>query len=162
MSTCKFPGCDKEIDSTRYCCGPHWYSLPRPIRDKISGGYKDGILSNLWHEGHAEATAFWKKKPMICDPAAEPSQVQTTFPGLEDPKPEAVTTPCKLCGNPIIFAKNGEGKTIPLDPKPAVYKLENGIAVRTEGHVTHFATCRNVDQLRPKKTETQTNKGEQP
>lgn len=53
---------------------------------------------------------------------------------------------CRGCGRPIIWGVTGDGKKIPLDPKPAVYGVVedegNALATRMEGAmVTHFATC---------------------
>ncbi len=59
---------------------------------------------------------------------------------------------CKGCGKEIIWAKNENGKMIPLDPRAPVYSIvkDDGDAfrcVRVDGdsdfidYVTHFATC---------------------
>lgn len=70
------------------------------------------------------------------------------------------TSPCKGCGRPIVWAKLPSGGAVPLDPKPAVYRvLENGhgelVAERAnedqEGQcwhlVSHFATCPKANQF---------------
>ena len=56
---------------------------------------------------------------------------------------------CKGCGKQIIWGKTGQGKMIPLDPKPPVYvvsqNLNNPNEWFAERHmhaaVSHFATC---------------------
>lgn len=65
---------------------------------------------------------------------------------------------CNGCGKPIVWATTAEGKRIPLDPRPAVYRVvedpqrpKNYSATRIEevssegrpmgAMVTHFATC---------------------
>lgn len=60
-------------------------------------------------------------------------------------------SPCKGCGNPIVWARNPQGGSIPLDPTPPVYNVrtyEDG-SIRCERNpnamVTHFATCSAVD-----------------
>mgnify|MGYP001591430335 FL=1 len=71
------------------------------------------------------------------------------------------TSPCKGCGKPIVWAwilKEGKrtGKRVPLDPRPAVYRLVSGWDVpeyeaqqllQVEGMVNHFATCPEADQF---------------
>ena len=64
------------------------------------------------------------------------------------------TSQCKGCGKPIVWAhimKDGKrtGKKVPLDPRPAVYRLkswddeeyEATQALQIEGMVSHFSTC---------------------
>ncbi len=53
---------------------------------------------------------------------------------------------CKGCDKPIVWGVTEEGKRIPLDPKPAVYDVEEveGEVQATRDRtamVTHFATC---------------------
>ena len=71
------------------------------------------------------------------------------------------TSPCKGCGKPIVWAwilKEGKrtSKRVPLDPRPAVYRLVSGWDVseyeaqqllQVEGMVNHFATCPEADQF---------------
>lgn len=64
--------------------------------------------------------------------------------------------PCKGtdCKAKIILAKDENGKTIPLHPSPPVYRVwKKGVVnscMKIDGttYVSHFATCRNIDQLR--------------
>lgn len=58
------------------------------------------------------------------------------------------TAECRQCGNPIVFGKTAEGKTIPLDAKAPCYRAHQRFmgtdvdAVRDKDvFVTHFATC---------------------
>ena len=68
------------------------------------------------------------------------------------------TRPCNGCGAPIVWARlEGEpGKWIPLDPKPAVYRViwqETGAyASRANGGeftgmVSHFVTCPKASEF---------------
>ena len=68
------------------------------------------------------------------------------------------TAQCKGCGKPIVWAML-DGKPIPLDPRPPIYRVERGdkgttVASRLElrwsepqdkgpieAMVSHFATC---------------------
>lgn len=69
------------------------------------------------------------------------------------------TTPCKGCGTPIVWARDANGKAIPLDPKPATYGVKvdpqlGAICVRANGadsvaqvYVSHFATCPKANEF---------------
>jgi hypothetical protein len=49
---------------------------------------------------------------------------------------------CKGCGKTIVWGETEDGKRIPLDPKPPVYRFnEHGKLERVDASVTHFATC---------------------
>ena len=37
---CPHPGCGKPIERWRFACRPHWFMLPRPIRDAINVAYR--------------------------------------------------------------------------------------------------------------------------
>jgi len=67
------------------------------------------------------------------------------------------TVPCKLCGKPILWAKDEKGTTHPLDPRAPIFSFNGGDldgvfqVHRQEGcFVTHFATCKNVADLKRK------------
>lgn len=49
---------------------------------------------------------------------------------------------CKGCGAAIVWGTTEDGKTIPLDPKPPVYRFNQyGRIEKVDASVTHFATC---------------------
>ena len=49
---------------------------------------------------------------------------------------------CKGCGAQIVWGETAEGKKIPLDPKPPVYRFnEFGKLEKVDASVSHFATC---------------------
>lgn len=61
---------------------------------------------------------------------------------------------CKGCGKEIVWGLTGDGKKIPLDPKPPVYSFigdgdEHSVPViRHRGAmVTHFATCPEANRF---------------
>ena len=60
---------------------------------------------------------------------------------------------CKGCGATIIWGLSEDGKKIPLDPKPAVYRITNPEAWTTLverdklAMVSHFITCPKRDQF---------------
>ena len=85
------------------------------------------------------------------------------------------TTPCKGCGDPIIFIRTKEGKYMPCNPKPVkfwycedgpdVIITGNGSVVHCDtdgytlspmepigqGYVPHWATCASPTQFRARK-----------
>ena len=64
---------------------------------------------------------------------------------------------CRGCGKEIIWGKTEDGKKIPLDPVPPVYRffvtMEEDLqdnAVERAGRnymVSHFATCKNANDF---------------
>lgn len=71
--------------------------------------------------------------------------------------PNSRLSPCRGCGKPIMWGVTEEGKKIPLDPKPPVYRVvhdrsQDGKwtirAIRKENcMVSHFATCPAANQF---------------
>lgn len=39
---CHWPGCHKEVPPAMWGCAPHWFRLPKEIRDRIWRHYKPG------------------------------------------------------------------------------------------------------------------------
>lgn len=68
---------------------------------------------------------------------------------------------CRGCGAPIVWAKDAAGHSIPLDPRPPVYRVTDQLPAPaaerlTEQHlngplvaamVSHFATCPKAAQF---------------
>lgn len=40
--TCHWPGCKTQVPPAMWGCKPHWFSLPRPLRNKIWATYQPG------------------------------------------------------------------------------------------------------------------------
>ena len=40
--TCHWPGCKKEVLPALWGCPPHWYTLPKALRDRIWATYRAG------------------------------------------------------------------------------------------------------------------------
>lgn len=67
------------------------------------------------------------------------------------------TSPCKGCGNPVVWAVNpATGKTVPLDPSGIIYKVvekDDGTVEalqcdKGEGYmVSHFNTCPDANSF---------------
>ena len=76
----------------------------------------------------------------------EPEVVQTEAGALK-------TVLCK-CGRKMVWGQTKDGKRIPLDPTPAVYRRRyhdvkgNLIVERDHGAlVSHFVTCKNASDF---------------
>lgn len=61
---------------------------------------------------------------------------------------------CRGCGREIVWGVTSDGKRIPLDPRPPVYRTgtllpEGGVRCERdrEALCSHFATCPNADQF---------------
>lgn len=39
---CHWPGCEKQVPPAMWGCRPHWYTLPKALRDRIWQTYKPG------------------------------------------------------------------------------------------------------------------------
>jgi hypothetical protein len=40
--TCHHPRCDVAVSPKMLACRPHWFSLPKPLRDEIWATYRPG------------------------------------------------------------------------------------------------------------------------
>jgi hypothetical protein len=67
------------------------------------------------------------------------------------------TRPCAGCGKPIVWAVNPDsGTPMPLDPRPPVYRVVNGQAIRVpDVLVLHFATCSDANRFGKNKPKDQ-------
>jgi len=39
---CHWPGCDKQVPPAMWGCKPHWFRLPKTLRDRIWRTYRPG------------------------------------------------------------------------------------------------------------------------
>lgn len=39
---CHWPGCTKQVPPAIWGCRPHWFTLPKPLRDRIWAAYRPG------------------------------------------------------------------------------------------------------------------------
>ena len=42
VHTCHWPGCETEVPPKMWGCRPHWYRLPKTLRDKVWAAYVPG------------------------------------------------------------------------------------------------------------------------
>lgn len=57
---CPAEPCTAQVEDTMFACRPHWYALPKKIRDDIWAGYTGGDA-----EAHKEAmiaAAVWYRE----------------------------------------------------------------------------------------------------
>lgn len=40
--TCHWPGCQRNVPPKLWGCAPHWYTLPKELRDRIWAAYVPG------------------------------------------------------------------------------------------------------------------------
>ncbi|MDH4743128.1 hypothetical protein OMP43_03745 [Sphingomonas sp. CBMAI 2297] len=53
-SICHAPECAEEISCGKLMCRPHWFALPRPLRQAISSAWKERRLAD-WSANCLEA-----------------------------------------------------------------------------------------------------------
>jgi hypothetical protein len=39
---CHWPGCELQVPPAMWGCKPHWFALPRPLRNKVWAAYRPG------------------------------------------------------------------------------------------------------------------------
>lgn len=44
---CHWPGCPRQVPPALWGCRPHWYALPKEIRDRIWKAYRIGQETSL-------------------------------------------------------------------------------------------------------------------
>ncbi len=52
MHKCYVPHCNKQVPDNQGMCKPHWFRVPKPLRDEIFRSYreKDGTNGARWLE----------------------------------------------------------------------------------------------------------------
>ena len=45
--TCHWPGCAKQVPPSMWGCAPHWFKIPKPLRDRIWRAYRPGQENDL-------------------------------------------------------------------------------------------------------------------
>lgn len=54
---CYAPGCDQQVGMRLLMCKPHWYAVPKPLRDAIWDTYNQGrgVRSEAYRQNVREA-----------------------------------------------------------------------------------------------------------
>lgn len=61
-STCGTPSCDEQIPRGRLMCRPHWFALPRPLREAINSAWRERRIRD-WSVNCLEARRFLAGHP---------------------------------------------------------------------------------------------------
>jgi len=61
FTTCHAVGCSERIPRNMLMCKPHWFKVPKPLRDEIWRTYKAGETSN-WLKVVKEAQRVVQEK----------------------------------------------------------------------------------------------------
>lgn len=63
LHACHWPGCDKQVPPAMWGCKPHWFSLPRDLRDRVWRAYQPGqettMRPSLEYVAAAKAVQEW-------------------------------------------------------------------------------------------------------
>lgn len=59
---CPSPGCDTRVPSSQFACRPHWFSLPKTLRDAIWDAYRDEPLGEAHLTAMENATEYLRAK----------------------------------------------------------------------------------------------------
>lgn len=62
MHTCPRTGCSARVPDSMFACRPHWYTLPKAIRDEIWWAFrKRGVGSAELTAAHLAALEHWEQ-----------------------------------------------------------------------------------------------------
>lgn len=74
LHTCHWPGCDKQVPPALWGCKPHWYALPKEIREAIWNAYQPGQersgRPSFTYIEAAKAAQAWIRKKLAAEDAA--------------------------------------------------------------------------------------------
>ena len=67
MSKCPGKDCGVEVERPRFLCRPHWYSVPKPLRDRIWQLYREAPgseeLESIEHPAARFRRLEWNQMP---------------------------------------------------------------------------------------------------
>lgn len=62
MHTCPRVGCQARVPDEMFACRPHWFSLPKHLRDAIWNAYhRNGVGSSELTTAHLAALEHWEQ-----------------------------------------------------------------------------------------------------
>ncbi len=69
--TCHWPGCTKQVPPAMWGCRPHWFALPKHLRDAIWDAYRPGqevtMTPSDEYLAAADSVDAWIRKKVIDD-----------------------------------------------------------------------------------------------
>lgn len=75
---CHWPGCGRQVPPAVWGCKPHWYALPKPLRDRIWQAYRPGQEKTLTpsreYLAAAEAVQQWIREHLAAKAQAAGTQ----------------------------------------------------------------------------------------
>ena len=60
---CPAPGCDRQVNYTMLACRPHWYAIPKSLRDAVWRTYRRGLGAGSPEHTEAVLAAVASLKP---------------------------------------------------------------------------------------------------
>jgi hypothetical protein len=61
--SCPVKDCERTRASGQLACRPHWFALPKDIRDAVWSGYRQGVMSGAYRAAYADAREYWERNP---------------------------------------------------------------------------------------------------
>jgi len=74
--TCHWPGCTRAVPPKLWGCKPHWYALPKPLRDRIWATYRPGQEIDKRPSGDYLAAANAVREWILANGLAVPPPAQ--------------------------------------------------------------------------------------
>ena len=62
---CRMPGCPAGVGRLRLMCRPHWYQVPKPLRDRVWATWRSGagMFTPEYRQAVREAIAAVQARP---------------------------------------------------------------------------------------------------
>jgi hypothetical protein len=62
VKDCPVPGCGTRIDSSLLMCSPHWWSVPKSLRNRVWTTVRKGVLDDRYRDAAAAAISAATEK----------------------------------------------------------------------------------------------------
>ena len=74
---CRIESCDRKHADDQVCCRPHWFALPKPMRDEIWRLYLTDPSSDSHRTAVFDALEYLNAKQALVAASARKAQVQS-------------------------------------------------------------------------------------